>query len=289
MNHTEVATLAPPRTHRRSPSRYGSDTYFLETCDALERLSIDPDEFGCRTALLLLKPDAAVTGGMRRAVTWLTEHGYRIVGAHAVALTHLHLRALWYFNWHCATPERRRLADQLAGLSASIVLVVTHPDDSVPASVRLTADKGPADPAQRAPGQLRYALAAGTYLLNQVHSPDDPDDVLRELSIYFADPELSEVIAACAAGADASADAVRLADRIESGVERRSGDLAVTHDMVWQHLRAFGATVMPRTGQEWVAAIDQADRHHVPVDLWFRIVLESAYLPMHRQTKQREL
>src|SRR6478736_3714180 len=247
MIHTDVATLTPPGTHRRSPSRYGSDTYFLETCDTLERLSIDPDEFGCRTALLLLKPDAAVTGGMRRAVTWLTEHGYRIVGAHAVAVTHLHLRALWYFNWHCATPERRRLADQLAGLSASIVLVVTHPDDSVPASVRLTADKGPAD------------------------------------------PELSEVIAACAAGADASADAVRLADRIESGVERRSGDLAVTHDMVWQHLRAFGATARPRTGQEWVAAIDQADRHHVPVDPWFRIVLESAYLPMHRQTKQREL
>ena len=133
MIHTEVATLAPPGTHRRSPSRHASDTYFLETRDALQRLSIEPDEFGCRTALLLLKPDAAVTGGMRRAVTWLTEHGYRIVGAHAVALTHLHLRALWYFNWHRATPERRRLADQLAGLSASIVLVVTHPDESVPA------------------------------------------------------------------------------------------------------------------------------------------------------------
>ena len=141
MTHTDVATLAPPWTHRASPSRHASDTYFLETRDALERLSIDPDEFGWRTALLLLKPDAAVTGGMGRAVTWLTEHGYRIVGAHVVELTHLHLRALWYFNWHRATPERRRLADQLAGLSASIVLVVTHPDDSVPASVRLTADK----------------------------------------------------------------------------------------------------------------------------------------------------
>ena len=111
-----------------------------------------------------------------------------------------------------------------------------------------------------------------------------PDDVLRELSIYFAGPELSEVIAACAAGADASADAARLADQIESGVERRSGDLAVTHDMVWQHLRASGATARPRTGQEWVAALDLADRHYVPVDPWFRIMLESAYLPMHRQT-----
>lgn len=283
MTLTDVATLAPPWTHRASPSRHASDIYFLETRDALEQLSIDPDEFGWHTALLLLKPDAAVTGGMRRAITWLTEHGYRIVGAHAVELTRLHLRALWYSNWHRATPERRRLADRLAGLSASIVLIVTHPDDSVPASVRLTADKGPADPAQRAPGQLRHALAAGTYLLNQVHSPDDPDDVLRELSIYFAEPELREVITACAAGADASADAGRLANRIESGVGRRSGDLVVAHDMVWQHLRACGATARPRTGREWVAAIDLADRRYIPVDPWFRIVLESAYLPMRRQ------
>jgi nucleoside diphosphate kinase len=263
----------------------------LETRDALERLSLDPDEFGWRTALLLLKPDAAVTGGMRQAVTWLTEHGYRIVGAHAVATTHLHARALWYFDWHRATPERRRLADQLGKLSASIVLLVTHPDDSVPASARLTEDKGPADPARRAPGQLRYALDSGTYLLNQVHTPDDPDGVLRELSIYFPEPELSEVITSCAAGADASADALRLADHIESGVERRSGDLAVTHDMVWQHLQACGAmaaTARPRTGQEWLAAIDLADRHHVPVDPWYRIVLESAYLPMIRHTERSE-
>lgn len=288
MIRTEVATLAPlPGTHPRSPSRHASDTYFLETRDALQRLYLDPDEFARRTALLLLKPDAAVTGGMRRAVTWLTEHGYRIVAARAVALTRLHLRTLWYFNWHSATPERRRLADRLAGLSASIVLVVTHPDESVPASVRLTADKGPADPAQRVPGQLRHALAAGTYLLNQVHSPDDPDDVLRELSIYFAELELSEVIAAGVAGADASADAARLAEHIESGVERRSGDLAVTHDVVWQHLRASGATTRPRTGPEWVAAIDLADSHHAPLDPWFRIVIESAYLPMHRQTSTR--
>ncbi len=276
MTRTEVA-----------PSRYCRDTYFLETRDALQQLSIDPDEFAWRTALLLLKPDAAVTGGMRRAVTWLTEHGYRIVGAHARALNHLHVRALWYFNWHSATPERRRLADQLAELSASIVLVVTHPDESGPASVRLTRDKGPADPAQRVPGQLRHALAAGTYLLNQVHSPDDPDDVLRELSIYFAEPELRDVVSAWAAGIDAARDALRLADLIESGVERRSGDLQVAHRMVWQHLQASGATDTPRTGPEWLAAIDLAVGHHVPVDPWYRIVLESAYLPMHRQTPTR--
>jgi len=35
--------------------------------------------------------------------------------------------------------------------------------------------------------------------------------------------------------------------------------------MVWQHLRAFGATARPRTGQEWVAAIDLADAQRLTV------------------------
>ncbi len=291
MIDTEADMLTPPRTPRRSPSRFEADTYFLETRDALERLSLDPDEFGWRTGLLLLKPDAAVTGGMCRSVTWLTEHGYRIVGAHAVVTTHLHARALWYFDWHRASPERRRLADQLGRMCPSVVLLVGHPDDNVAVSARLTEDKGPANPTQRVPGQLRYALDSGTYLLNQVHTPDDPDGVLRELSIYFPEPELSAVITACAATPDVSAEALQLAGEIESGVERRSGDVQVAHDMVWEQLRSnevVAATERPQTGPEWLAAIDLAERHDVPVDPWYRIVLESAYLPMIRHQERSE-
>lgn len=268
--------------------RYRSDVYFLDTLDALARLHIDAYEFASRRAVLLLKPDAAVTGGMGRAVSWLIGNDYRIVGAHPVTLSPLHLRALWYFNWHRATPERRRLADQLARMTPSVVLIVTHPDETVPVSVRLTADKGPADPAQRLPGQLRHALASGTYLLNQVHSPDDPDDVLRELSIYFAEPELSEVISACAGGADAATDAKRLTGRIEADVPHRSGDLMAAHDAVWAYLRAAGVASRPETGPDWMAAIDAADSEHNPLDPWYRLVLESAHLPMHRQHDRDE-
>lgn len=264
-----------------------TDIYHLETRDALARLELDTHDFSYRTAVLLLKPDAAVTGGMGRAVSWLTDNGYRIVGAHAVALTHLHLRALWYFNWHRATAQRRTLADQLARISPSLVLIVTHPDDTVPVSVRLTADKGPADPALRIPGQLRHALSSGTYLLNQVHSPDDPDDVLRELSIYFAEPVLCEVISGCAAGADKAREAARLARQIEAGVERRSGALADVHEAAWSQLHAAGVRSRPQTGPDWMTAIETADRSGRPLEPWYRLVLESAYLPMHRPSEQR--
>ena len=263
-------------------SRYETDTYFVETRDALARLKIDAAEFSYSRAVLLLKPDAAVTGGMGRAVTWLLEHGYTIVGAHPVVLTPLHLRALWYFNWHRATAERRMLADQLAQVSPSLVLIVTHPDRDVPVSVRLTSDKGPADPAQRKPGQLRHALSSGTYLLNQVHSPDDPDDVLRELSIYFTESVLGGVISAAALGDDAAEQAKRFAAEIESGVPRRSGDLTAAQADTWVRLQESGVRSRPETGREWIAAIDAADRLRISLDAWYRIVLQSAYLPMHR-------
>ncbi len=275
-------------THSDVVSRYATDTYFVQTHDVLDRLHLDAAEFSFGRAVLLLKPDAAVTGGMSRAVTWLRGNDYRIVGAHPVRLTPLHLRALWYFNWHRATADRRRLADQLAQLSPSLVLIVTHPDRTQPVSVRLTADKGPADPAQRAPGQLRHALSSGTYLLNQVHSPDDPDDVLRELSIYFPETVLGDVISAAHAGADASDDATRLAAEIEAGVPRRNGDLAAAQDDTWRRLREAGQLTRPATGQDWLAAIDTADRQHIPLDAWYRIVLQSAYLPMHRAQQNGE-
>ena len=263
-------------------SRYSSDTYYLEVCDALAAAKVDPVAFSRRNALLLLKPDAAITGAMRPAVSWLLAGGYRIVGAYAVNFTGLHIRALWYFNWHTASRERRRLADRLAGLSPSVVLVVTYPEDSEPVSYRLTADKGPADPARREPRHLRSALSAGTFLLNLVHSGDDPDDVLREFGVYFAEPQLSEVISATEAGLDASAEAFRIVDGIESGVNHRSGDLGSAKDAIWSELSASGMTERPQSGEQWLDALDEADSCGLRLDTWFRTVIESAYLPMHR-------
>jgi len=155
-------------------------------------------------------------------------------------------------------------------------------------SVRLTTDKGPADPSQRLPGQLRYALGAGTYLLNQVHSPDDPDDVLRELSIYFGEPELAEFISACRGGSDRAADAASLARQVESGVVHKSADLDVARDAIWPQLQDGGWSRRPGTGPEWMAALDAADRRHLDVDPWFRLVIEAAYLPMQRRTEDSE-
>ena len=266
-------------------SRHSRDTFFLETLDALADLGADSRDFAHRHGLLLLKPDAAVTGAMRPTIAWLLQHGYRVVAARSVRLTYLHLRALWYFNWDVASPARRRLADQLAGISHSLVLVLAHQGNGLPVSVRLTADKGPADPAQRVAGQLRWVLGLGTYLLNQVHSADDPDDVLRELSIYFPLPELMSVLGQSLRGQDRSPEAIKLAEEIESSVDRKSGNVAEVQQEVCAQLAWAGRP--PQTGAEWLAALCEAQDRGAAVDPWHRLVLESAYLPMRRMPEQR--
>ncbi len=109
---------------------------------------------------------------------------------------------------------------------------------------------------------------------------------MRELSIYFPDPQLSAVISACVKGADATPDAVRIVEGIESGLDLKRGDLAAAQDAVWQDIGRIGTGGnRPQTGEEWLAALKDADKRDIGVDPWFRIVIESSYLPMHREGK----
>lgn len=161
---------------------FGSDTYFLESVEQLATLTADVDGFLHRHAALLLKPDAVVSRQLPTTVDWLAREGFRIVAAERTRLTPNTVRSLWYFQWNLATPERRRLADLFTDTCDAVVLVVrrdaegTEAPPSAPASVVLTERKGPTDPGARVPGQLRYATGRYSYLLNLVHTPDEPAD-----------------------------------------------------------------------------------------------------------------
>lgn len=175
----------------RKRTLFGSDTYFLESVEQLGTLTADVDGFLHRHAALLLKPDAVVSRQLPTTVDWLARNGFRIVAAERTRLTRTVVRSLWYFQWNLATPERRRLADLFTDSCDSVVLIVRQDADgaeappSAPASVVLTERKGPTDPRARVPGQLRHETGRYSYLLNLVHTPDEPADVARELGIYF--------------------------------------------------------------------------------------------------------
>ncbi|MFB9904334.1 nucleoside-diphosphate kinase [Allokutzneria oryzae] len=262
----------------RDPAKrelFGADTYYLESVEQLAELT-DVEDFAYRHAVLLLKPDAVAARQLLQTVEWLPSNGFRIVAAERVTLTRHVVRGLWYFQWNLATPERRWLAGMLTAASDSLVLVVRADEDKVPASVLLTDRKGPTDPAARVPGQLRYELGRYSYLLNLVHTPDEPADVLRELGVYFGHDERAAVFASALAGADRSDRARELAEHLYR--ESRPKDLALEPALA-RLADSVGAT----PGTDPRELLDAVRRDGAQVDPWDLVIVGSHVLPMKRK------
>lgn len=276
-----LAALTP---QREKVAAYRSDTYVLETVEQLARLRIDAGGFAVRHSLMLLKPDAIVARAVDPALKWLSENGFRVVDAVTVTVNRHLVRALWYYAWNIASPERRRLADLLAEVSDCLLLVVGAAQDDLPVPVRLAEATGPADPQRRKPGQLRHRLGRADTSLDLVHTPDDPADVLRELAIYFAENQRAEVITRAYTGADRAETARELADALYARTPGRSFDPAVAVDRVRRDLERGGATVPAEfdAGDDAACAgvLGRALVAGRDIDPWSAIVLGSRVLPM---------
>jgi nucleoside diphosphate kinase len=298
MHHgTELA----PRLSQDARKRelYGADTYYLESAEQLAAMGGDLEDFAARHAGVLLKPDAVATRQLVPAIDWLVDNGWRIVAARACRMDRAMLRALWQYQWNVATPYRRRIADEFLTSTDSLVLVVRResgePED-VPASVRLTEAKGPTDPDARVPGQLRYLLGRYCYLLNLVHTPDEPADVVRELGVHFATPERAEVYADALAGEDRQDTARALAQRLyaqtperELAFEPAAKRLAVAVEALAAEGAAVGRGVLddlPEAGTTepatWRPLIERVWRDALPVDPWDVCTAASYAFPMRR-------
>ncbi len=278
---------------------YAADTYVQECLGQLADLTDDVDGFAHEHALLLCKPDAVRARRLDAAIGWLGDNGFRIVSARPVMLDRHTVRALWYFQWNIASPERRRIADLLTTSCESLVLVVRGSAPDLPASVALTHRKGPTDPGRREPGQLRYLLGRHTYLLNLVHTPDEPADVLRELGVYFGAAERADVLAEALLGEDRADEATALADRICRGAPARSLGLAdATGHLVRESAALLARDDLPadarhalteareriaHDGEDGLAALLRtAWRHRLPLDDWSVVVAGAWVLPMRQ-------
>lgn len=276
---------------------YVTDTYFLESVEQLSRLGADVESFALRHGLLFLKPDAIVARAVEPTLQWLADNGFRVVSARTVAANGHFVRSLWYFQWNIASAERRTLADLLLNVSSSLLLVVTDAADELPTSVRLTERKGPTAPSKRQPGHLRHLLGGGTYLLNMVHTPDDPADVVRELGIYFTEHERRVVIGEALTGIDRSAVAKHLGQQLYETVEAGSFERSDAEAALKKQLRS--GEELPQRLQEkarlvlegdtvpnaaWAELLTTAWDVEWPLDPWPVLVVGSAVLPMRTAT-----
>jgi nucleoside diphosphate kinase len=276
-------------------ARYAEDTYFQEGWDHLRELCPDPAEFAYQHGLVLLKSDAVVARKLLPALDWLADNGFRVVAARPVRMHPTRARSLWYFQWNAATPYRRRIADLCLTAVDSLLLVVRAEGDPVlPTSVLVTDGKGPTDPGEREPGQLRHLLGHYSYLLNLVHTTDEPADVARELAVYLDSADRARVIAEALHGADRSADACELAARLYAS--------SPSHDLLFEPAasrllalasgfaedpdlpamaRADLVAALRCGGQDALRAVlEAAWRHGLVLPVWDVIVVGASVFPM---------
>jgi nucleoside diphosphate kinase len=287
---------------------YGSDVYYLESAEQLTEMLAaaapgrpggDLIDFAGEHAVLLLKPDAAVTRQLLPAIDWLNDNGFRIVAARRCRLTRTAARALWHYQWNLSTVYRRRLADGLLGSTDSLVLLVRPETKAeVPASVLLTELKGPTNPEEREPGQLRFLLGRYCYLLNLAHTADEPADVLRELAVYFGTGDRAAVYADALSGLDQRDRARALARELYAEAPARDLDFRpaaarlagaaedmLAADGLTESLRGpmraalAESSVRPET---WRPLLTLIWSHDLAFDLWDMITVGSYAFPMRR-------
>ncbi|QIS18626.1 nucleoside-diphosphate kinase [Nocardia terpenica] len=287
---TNLRELLVPLTPQSAKvDAYIADTYVQEAVTQLVSLDIDPADFARRYSMLLLKPDAIVARAVDKTLVWLRDNGFRVVAVRAVPVDRHFVRALWYFAWNIASPERRRIADLLAAVCDALVLVIASDTNTMPTPVRLAAGKGATNPAKRRPGELRYLLGRHNYLLNLVHSPDDPADVLREFAIYFDERTRAQVLTEIRTGRDRSGLASELGDHLYALTPARDFDRDAALERILTETGGAPPGFDPASDADCARLLYRAWAQDRPLDPWSVIVLGSHVLPMRTGTQPQTL
>jgi nucleoside diphosphate kinase len=201
---------------------YASDTYFLESWEDLrDVLGEDPSQTANRLASITLKPDAIAGRVLRSCLGWLEQNGFRLVTAELVNFGRHSIRLMWAYSWNVATRERKELVDELLTASPSLLLILIGSPD---AARWLSLNKGPADPARREPGHLRYGLGTFSPLLNFIHTADEAADFIRELAIFADSTRRREIYEAASHPDQNFALAYRLVSDLEDSYPFHSLD-----------------------------------------------------------------
>ncbi|QLJ00542.1 hypothetical protein HZZ00_05770 [Streptomyces sp. NEAU-sy36] len=258
----------------RSPVKerlFGTDTY---TREAAWTFGDHTDEL-LRTALCVLKPDAAVGRRYGTALQALRDNGFRPLDVVRFRHDRLTIRETWRFQLNFA--DRERIATmELYLRSLDCVLLVLrdeqHRPGAVPAAVRLASLKGPATAERRRPEHLRERLGALNGLFNFIHTTDEPLDVLRDLGLLLEPGRRERVRDRMVSGHDATDEVTRVFAAIEDTVEphdldpersRRRLESAGSPAGALARLHARGTAV---TAAELLQAAHHPDAD--PGDLW---------------------
>jgi nucleoside diphosphate kinase len=288
-----MLTRMPTKAHL-----YQHETHFREGLSDLEEVfgQQSPDILR-RSALVIVKPDGLATAKLGPVQSFLADNDFRIVGAEPFYFDRVTGRELWRFQLTLATLDRLAVNDIVLQAGPSILLVLrSHGEHELPATVRLSSLKGKADVSEQLPGTLRNILRQPNRLCSMVHCADEPADLVRELGLLADPPTRRRLLTELLTGQITPADQELLREALrreasggisldsgaalrrvsEAVLERRAEEpaKAAVADVVLGHLEAM------RRGERiaWRAFARQLGQLNVKVEQWDLAIVGSNFV-----------
>lgn len=152
-----------------------------------------------RYGLMLIKPDALMTGKISEIFSILQEAGYELTYYVRKKIGSVRSAELWKFSWVNTSLECILVNQKLFSMHDSLILILrTHDTCKKSVCEMLTDLKGSAIESKRKPYQIREKIKPINYVLNYVHTSDDIDDFFREIGILLDWGELIQAFEAMA-------------------------------------------------------------------------------------------
>lgn len=148
-------------------------------------------------ALVVVKPEALISGRMAVVEHYLATRALSVVSSFDVELDAVRSNALWSYPWAKATTDRIRLHILMSQGEPSRCLLVRRAAGTadLPLTMWLAERKGSSSTSLRTPDQLRTALGMSNRMISFVHCSDEPADLLRDMYVLAGAPAV-ELLAA---------------------------------------------------------------------------------------------
>lgn len=280
----------------RTPGKraaYEKDLYFREAwAEWITVCEGEPTRALTATAILCAKPDAVVGRRLAPMLAYVRTHGFAPFGVAGFSFTRHSMREVWRYDWDVYPADRLSYSTVwYTGASTLAFFLRDGQQSALPASVRLSGLKGNAVATKRTGTELRSALRPPNSVLNFVHVPDEPADIVRELGILFEQGErlaLMRMIASrreVDAGADAAAAIASLEQRFAehdldaAAALQRMGRAGILDDSAVRYLSQCMAEGKKLS---WHEICSFADPGRAGVDRWDLIAIASELIPLER-------
>lgn len=148
----------------------------------------------CKLGLMIIKPEAIITGKTAEIFSILKNAGYELIYFAKKNINATCTKELWKYSWIYASLEHILINQKLFSLCDSLILILrTQNAYTKPVPEMLTDLKGSALECKRKPYQIRSKITPINYVLNYVHTSDDIDDFIREIGILLDWDDLIQV------------------------------------------------------------------------------------------------